>query len=334
MPAFSEPNRIPIAMLPTPLVRLRRIESHLGGNCQIWMKRDDLTGLEVSGNKIRKLEYIAAQALAEGFDTLVTEGTCQSNHCRATAAVCAKLGLAARLLFRPLAPEEPQGNQFLDGLFGAEWREYSRDAYAPNRMSIIEANLAELRAAGRSPRFTPAGASEPLGCFGYIRSAEELAGQLEREKIDRCDVVVGVSSGGTYAGLLLGKLLHELARVEFWGTPVSDDVAYHAREVEVLCRATIDKFRLPVTWRADLMRYIDGYVGGGYAVPHPEADETLRLLARLEGILLDPVYTAKAFWSLIDGVRTGRFGRERPVVFIHTGGALSNFAWTSRLLPR
>lgn len=334
MPAFDEPARLSLATLPTPLVRLNRLEAHLGGNCEIWLKRDDLTGLEFSGNKIRKLEYIAAEAIAHGCDTLVTEGTCQSNHCRATAAVCARLGLHARLLFRPLPPAEIQGNQFLDALFGAEWRAYSRDAYTPNRASIIEANLAELRAGGRRPRFTPAGASEPLGCFGYIRAAGELAGQLADVGVDECDLVVGVSSGGTYAGLLLGKLLHELRSVNMLATPVSDDVAWHAREVAVLCRATIENYRLPVAWDAKLMQFIDGYVGEGYALAYSEANETLRMLARVEGLLLDPVYTAKAFWSLVDGVKRGVLGCERPVVFVHTGGAFSNFAWASSLLPR
>lgn len=334
MPSFTEPRRLALATLPTPLSRLTRLEAQLGGGCQIWVKRDDLTGLEFSGNKIRKLEYIAAAAITEGFDTLVTEGTCQSNHCRATAAVCARLGLHARLLFRPLPPPEIQGNQFLDGLFGAEWRSYSREAYSPNRDSIIEATLAELRAAGRRPRFTPAGASEPLGCFGYIRAAGELAAQLREAGISEADVVVGVSSGGTYAGLLLGRLLHATAGTEFWGVPVSDDVAYHTREIAALCRAAIEQFRLPVDWDEALMHYLGGYVGEGYAIPYAEAVDTLRMLARVEGLLLDPVYTAKAFWALVDGANRGRFGRKRPVVFIHTGGAFSNFAWTASLLPR
>lgn len=334
MAAFAEPPRIELCTLPTPLLRLRRLEGALGGSCEIWMKRDDLTGLEVSGNKIRKLEYIAADALDHGFDALVTEGTCQSNHCRATAAACAKLGLHARLLFRPLPPAEVQGNQFLDGLFGAEWRGYSRDAYAPNRASIIEANLSDLRAAGRRPRFTPAGASEPLGCFGYVRAADELARQLRERRLAPCDVIVGVSSGGTYAGLLLGRLLHGLDDIEFHATPVSDDAAYHRREVSALCRAAIAQFQLPAAWRDEFMHFIEGYVGPGYAVQTTAANETLRLLARTEGILLDPVYTAKAFQSLIDGVKAGRLGRDRPVVFLHTGGAFSNFAWTSSLLPQ
>lgn len=328
---LQEPKRLSLAALPTPLVRLERLGGELG-DAQIWLKRDDLTGLELSGNKVRKLEYVVADALAHGCDTLVTEGTCQSNHCRATAAVCAKLGLQAVLLIRPEPPREMQGNHLLDVLFGAQTRYYSRERFDSDSEGIVEAVLTELENAGRKPRWIPMGASEPIGCWGYIRAMAELADQLADSGITACDVIVPVSSGGTYAGALLGTLLHGLTGVRLWGVPVSDDVAYHVREIGGLCRRAVHQFKLPIEFADSSMRFLDGYVGEGYAIPYAAAIRAIRLLARTEGVILDPVYTAKAFCALLDGVHDGRLGGDRPVVFIHTGGIFSDFAWSHTLL--
>lgn len=326
----NEPPRITLASLPTPLLPLNRLGRELGG-AAIWIKRDDLSGLELTGNKVRKLEYIAAEALATGIDTLVTEGTCQSNHCRATAAVCARLGLGCTLLLRPPPPGLPQGNHLLDVLFGAQVHGFAREEFVGRRGRIVEEVLGELRAAGRRPRFVPMGASEPLGCWGYIRAAVELAGQLAGAGLPDCDVVTAVSSGGTYAGLLLGKLLYGLDSLRLWAVPVSDDAAWHAQEVGALCRVAIERYGLPVRLLDTDMQFIEGYVGQGYALPYGRALRVLRMLARLEGIVLDPVYTSKAFCAVVEGVESGRFGRERPVVFIHTGGLFSDFAWPETL---
>ena len=327
----QEPDRVSLAALPTPLVRLERLERQLGSG-QIWMKRDDMTGLELTGNKVRKLEYVVADAVAHGCDTLVTEGTCQSNHCRTTAAVGARLGMKTVLLIRPEPPGEPMGNQLLDVLFGAEMRFYPGKRFEADRNAIVETVLAELQERGLKPRWVPMGASEPIGCWGYIRAVAELADQLRTVGVDACDVIVPVSSGGTYAGALLGTLLHRLEGLRLWGVPVSDDVAHHTREIGGLCRRTVSQFDLPICFADSSMRFLDGYVGQGYAIPYSAAVEAIRLLARTEGIVLDPVYTSKAFCALLDGCREGRFGRERPVVFIHTGGIFSDFAWPQTLL--
>lgn len=325
---MTEPARIALARLPTPLVRLERLGPVLGvKDAQVWIKRDDLTGLELSGNKVRKLEFIVADALATGCDTLVTEGTSQSNHCRATAAVCARLGLRCELLLRPRSDAPPQGNHLLDRLFGANLRWFSREELSADRAGILARLVDELTAAGHKPRVMPTGASEPLGCWGYIRAAAELAEQLRDAQIGACDVVVATSSCGTAAGLLLGKLLHWPAEWRLNIVPVSDDVAYHQREIERLCRATSAQFALPGPFSWDGCELIDGYVGAGYAIPFDRALEALRTLARSEAILLDPVYTAKTFCAVVDGIRTGRFGSRRPVVFVHTGGVFSNFTW-------
>lgn len=326
------PSRVQLAALPSPLVRLDRLGRALGSS-QLWMKRDDLTGLELSGNKVRKLEFVVADALAAGCDMLVTEGTCQSNHCRATAAACARLGLNCELLLRPPPPAVPQGNHLLDMLFGARTHSFTREQLNADREGIVARLLDERRAAGRRPRWTPMGASEPLGCWGYIHAAEELESQRRAAGVAEWDILLAVSSGGTYAGMLLGMLLGRLDHRRLWAVPVSDDVAYHRREVAGLCRAAIEKYELPVTLDDGMLQFIDGYVGDGYAIPYAAEIDAIRLLARHEGILLDPVYTGKAFCALLDGLRDGRFGRERPVVFIHTGGIFSDFAWPELLAP-
>jgi D-cysteine desulfhydrase len=347
----NEPRRISLAQLPTPLVRLKRLETHVGG-LPLWMKRDDLTGLELSGNKIRKLEYIAAEAMDGGCDTLVTEGTCQSNHCRATAAVCARLGLGCVLLFRPRPPDAVRGNHLLDVLFGADIRAFSREEFSANREQIVQATLSELREAGRRPRFVPMGASEPLGCWGYIRAMLELRDQVGHQAMPACDIVMPISSCGTHAGAVLGAAMAGSKPVDLriWAVPVSDDVAHHTHQVRELCRQTIEQYDLDLNVSDLPLRFLDGYIGEGYARPYPAALDALRLLARLESILLDPVYTAKACHGMLDTIRRVQADRstvedaparaipakpafgERPVVFLHTGGAWSDFAWPEMLL--
>jgi D-cysteine desulfhydrase len=328
---MAEPDRLPLAQLPTPLVPLDRLSAELGGP-QLWIKRDDLTGLELSGNKIRKLEYIVADALAAGHDTLVTEGTCQSNHCRATAAVCAKLGLHCTLLFRPPPPDRPQGNHLLDDLFGAETRSFARERFSNDRAGIVSATLDDLRQAGRNPRYTPMGASEPLGCWGYIRMMSELAEQLRAAEMTACDVVVAISSGATYAGMVLGKWLSGLADVNLLAVPVSDDVSFHRKNTVALCAQASAAFELGVEVDQSMLEFVDGYIGQGYAIPYDEAIRAIKLLAHTEAIMLDPVYTAKAFAAFLDLTRSGALGRERPAIFVHTGGIFSGFAWPELLL--
>jgi D-cysteine desulfhydrase len=329
---MRSPRRLHLAQLPTPLIKLHRLCAELDG-ADLWLKRDDLTGLEISGNKVRKLEYVVADAVDHGCDTLITEGTCQSNHCRATAAVCARLGLRSMLLLRPEPPGPPQGNHLLDTLFDAQTRSFARPDFSARRDAIVAEVEQELLAAGHRGRWTPAGASEPLGCWGYIRAAAELAEQLIQLDSAPCDVVVPLSSGGTYAGLILGRLLHRLDHLTIWGVPVSDDIPYHIDALTKLCEAAIQEYELPITFSEDILQLVDGWIGEGYAIPYPADIDAIRLLARTEGILLDPVYTGKAFAALLAGIADGRWGRERPVVFIHTGGIFSNFAWPDTLVP-
>lgn len=328
----KHPRRVALAQLPTPLVSLPRLGRSLN-NAKIWFKRDDLTGLELSGNKVRKLEYVLADAIARGCDTIITEGTPQSNHCRATAAACAKLGLGCHLLFRPDAPDGPAvGNHLLDTLFGARVSSFHREEFSAKRERIIADLIAEYEQDGQKARYTPMGASEPLGCWGYIRAAAELAEQIAGVGIGRCDIVVAISSGATYAGLLLGKAIHRLDDWRVWAVPVSDDREHHEGMLRTLCEQAIGEYGLPIEIDEIEPRFIEGYVGAGYAIPYEAAVDALRELAREEGLLLDPVYTAKAFCAVRDCCSDGRLGHDRPVVFVHTGGLFSDFAWPKLLI--
>src|SRR5438132_9996 len=199
----KEPPRLRLAQLPTPIVELKNIARELGVE-RILMKRDDLTGMEVSGNKVRKLEYLVADALAQGCDTLVTNGGFQSNHCRATAAVGARLGLRVRLILRSLEPSPANdGNLFLDRLFGADVTLHPIAEYNDRRKELIDSAMDTERRAGRKPYFFPVGASVPLGCWGYINCFAEVVEQLGRDT--KVDVFSAVSSAGTHTGLMVGR---------------------------------------------------------------------------------------------------------------------------------
>ena len=315
----NEPPRLHLAQLPTPIVPLK----NLSAGQPLLMKRDDLTGLEVSGNKIRKLEYVVADALAKGADTLVTHGGFQSNHCRATAAVAARLGLRCRLLLR--SPERPanDGNLFLDQLFGAEISLHPPAEYAERKPELIERAMAEERAAGRTAYFFPVGASIPLGCWGYARCFEEILSQLGREMVD---LFVPVSSSGTIAGLILGRALTGGKHVRVVGIPVSDSVEFFRKDVRQLIDETVSEYHLGLTPEQTPIELMEGYIGDGYAIPTPRAIETIRLVARREGILLDPTYTGKAMVGFLDAARSAGVRAGATAVFVHTGGAFGLMA--------
>lgn len=319
-----EPPRILLAQLPTPLVSLNRIAAEIG-TATLLMKRDDLTGLEVSGNKVRKLEYLVADAINQGCDTLVTHGGFQSNHCRATAAIGARLGLRVRLLLRSADPNPQQdGNLFLDRLFGADVSLHAVQEYTQRRKELIEAVMESERAAGRKPYFFPVGASVPLGCWGYIRCFAELVAQLGRQT--KVDLFSAVSSAGTHTGLMLGKALLNCPNWRIVGIPVSDSVAYFQTELRQLERGTNDAFELGLSESQTPIELIDGFIGEGYAIPYPAAIETAKLLARREGILLDPTYTAKGMTGTLDVIRRGDVRPGASPVFVHTGGVFGLMA--------
>lgn len=318
-----EPPRLPLALLPTPLIEFPNLAA-FREIPRILVKRDDLTGLETSGNKIRKLEYVIADAVAKGAKSLVTHGGFQSNHCRATAAIAARLGLRSRLILR--APEDPgnDGNLFLDRLFGARISLHSHAEYNERRAALVDQAMAEERDGGRTPYFFPVGASIPLGCWGYIRCMHEILAQLPAGQA--VDVFAPVSSSGTIAGLILGKALFRADHVRVLGVPVSDSLDFFQKDIRRLLDETIAQFKLGLTAEQTPIELVDGYIGEGYAIPTPRAIEAIKNVARCEGVLMDPTYTGKAMVGFLDAATGAQVRPGASPLFVHTGGAFGLLA--------
>jgi D-cysteine desulfhydrase len=314
----SRPERLSLARLPTPLHRLDRLSEAWGGPT-VWVKRDDLTGFETSGNKIRKLEYHLAAALAAGADTVITCGALQSNHSRATAAAAAPLGLRCLVLLRTpdgSPPPRPQGNHLLMGLLGAEIR-YVTPAEYERRSGVMEQAAAGVRAAGRVPWVIPEGASDALGMWGFVDAAEELAGQLA---VEPAAVWHAASSGGTTAGMAWARTEPGLPVV---GCCIGESAAEVGERISAIWAEAEQ-----ATGRAapaDLPLLIDDHVGLGYGRATPEELEIQQDATRLTGMLLDPTYTGKALAGLKREIDSGRYGPRDDVVFWHTGGGFAAF---------
>ncbi|MBP7933969.1 MAG: D-cysteine desulfhydrase family protein [Phycisphaerae bacterium] len=320
----KEPKRHELAQLPTPVVELKHLAAELGLP-RLLVKRDDLTGFETSGNKVRKLEYVIADAIAQGADTLVTCGGFQSNHCRATAALGARLGLRVRLFLRSTEPHPANvGNLLLDRLFGADVSFHEPIEYNQHRKNLVEKIMAAEQAAGRKPYYFGTGASIPLGCWGYIRCFEELTRQLG--PATRVDLFCTVGSGGTMTGLILGKALSCCENWRVIGVPICDDIDFWRADLRKLERETVAAYRLGLDESACPIELIDGFIGEGYAIPYPEEVETIRQIARLEGLVLDPTYTGKAMTGMLATIRAGGLRKDALPVFLHTGGAFGTLA--------
>ncbi|QDR78943.1 D-cysteine desulfhydrase family protein [Sporomusa termitida] len=317
------PERINLANLPTPIDKLARLSAQLGGPT-IYVKRDDQTGSELSGNKVRKLEYVIHEALQQGADTLITCGGVQSNHCRATAAAAARLGLKATLVLRGSPAAAVAGNLLLDRLLGADIRWVTEAEYRDHRHDIMDNIKAELSRQGHNAYVIPEGASSGLGAFGYYSALAEIIRQEQEQKVRFDAIVVAVGSGGTYAGLLLAR---ELLQTEhkIIGFNVCNDAAYFRHEVEQILQASSAYLAAPVPFAARNTHIIDGYVGRGYALGRPEERQFIHELAKLEGILLDPVYTGKAFYGLVQEIKKGHCRELNTLLFIHTGGLFGLF---------
>jgi 1-aminocyclopropane-1-carboxylate deaminase/D-cysteine desulfhydrase-like pyridoxal-dependent ACC family enzyme len=317
---------IEIAPAPTPVEELVRLRAALGGGPRLFVKRDDALPFAFGGNKVRKLRLVLAEARAHGADTLVTAGSVQSNHCRATAAAAAREGVACVLVLSGEPPPRPTANLLLDELFGAEVR------YVPRRedRAAAMAEVAEtLRRAGRRPYVIPVGASTPLGAAAYALAVGELADQVRRDpNLAPPDLIIhATSSGGTQAGLVAGCRLFGLgARVV--GISADEPASSLAAVVDRLLRGLDHLLGLPEgTLAGDAPPEVDdGFVGGGYGVPTEASRAALALVARTEAIVLDPTYTAKAMAGLIAYVRSGRVDPGHRVLFWHTGGQVGVFA--------
>jgi len=330
--ALDRLPRVPLALLPTPIQPLPRLSAHLGGPA-LYIKRDDQTGLATGGNKARKLEYLLAAALESGADCVITAGSTQSNHARQTAAGAAALGLDAHLvLYAPggQPPAQLEGNLLLCHLLGAtvHWTD-ERAPYAATLARVEDS----LRAAGHRPYIIPYGGSNALGLMGYVAATREVTAQIESPDWFAVHVFA-TSSGGTQAGMLLGAHLAGIPdSVRLLGISVDQPAAASAPRIAALAADGARLLGLDWTPPVETILVDDGYCGAGYAVVTAREREAILLLARLEGILVDPVYTGRALAGLLDLVQRGAFAREQRVLFWHTGGTAALSAFARDLLP-
>lgn len=318
-----------LGLFPTPLTKLEGITKHYANKANFYIKRDDMTGLALGGNKVRKLNYVLADALSKGCDTIITCGGAQSNHCAITAAAANRLGLDCHLVLLNEGVTAMKGNQVLYKLLGARVHFVESE----NIGSLDDKNTAlfeELKAAGKKPYIVPLGASVPLGALGYVDCMEEVKKQCEDQgliKIDR--VVVTVGSCGTYAGTLLGTKVY-FPEAKVIGINVSGLEGYEDKLYSLLTETS--KYlgdRAPFKTLDEAKKEIDihDYTAEGYAIPSEQGGKAIDLMAKKEGLILDPVYTGKTFGGLMDLFEKGYFKEDENILFIHTGGAASLFAF-------
>lgn len=323
-PHLARFQRLDLLGAPSALEKLERLSKWTGRD--IYIKRDDTTPLALGGNKLRKLEYLAADALAQGADTLITAGAIQSNHVRQTAALAARLGLGCvALLENPIATHDPSylcnGNRLLLELFDAQVEQVDN---LDNADEQLQALAQRLTAAGRRPYVVPIGGSNALGALGYVRAGLELAEQIEQTGLSFAAVVLASGSAGTHSGLALG-LSESLPGLPVIGVTVSRSEAAQRPKVQTLAERTAQLLglELPDTFNVQLW---DEYFAPRYGEPNADTLAAIRLLASQEGLLLDPVYTGKAMAGLLDGIVRQRFA-DGPLIFLHTGGAPALFAY-------
>jgi L-cysteate sulfo-lyase len=318
--------RISLGFFPTPLEELPRLTRALGGP-RLFIKRDDQTGLATGGNKARKLEFSLAEALRMGADTLITVGGVQSNHCRQTAAAAAKCDLRCVVVLRGHPPATWNGNLLLDHLLGA------RVIFSGDRTrEEVAADVAMAEeAAGRRPYHIPVGASNEFGAVGFVAAMEELDGQLKAERLHADRVVFASSSFGTQAGLCVGAKVLGF-RGQLAAIAIDSSREELQAGVAAIAAPTISRLGLSLSLASDEVVAYDGYLGAGYAIMGEPEREAISLMARTEGILLDPVYTGRAMAGLIDLIRSGVFGKHETIVFWHTGGSAALFAYADQLL--
>jgi D-cysteine desulfhydrase len=317
------PRKIDLACTPTPLQFLSRASEKWGRGHRLWVKRDDMTGSVLSGNKVRKLEFIAAHALDNGYDTLITAGGIQSNHCRATAFVGAQLGLGVHLILRGREPDESDGNYLLDQLAGAQISCYPSRQISNEGEAIFAHWQEHYKSLGRKALIVPIGGSDEIGVWGYIAACEELLSDFHGAGIERAHIVTATGSGGTQTGLTLGAQIHQLPAT-VWGINVCDDEQYFLDKIATDTAAWASRY--PGVPQVSVEpRVIDGYVGQGYGIASPEVFDLIAELSRLEGIVLDPVYTGKAFAAMLTELAEGRFDNCVDIVFLHTGGLYGVF---------
>ena len=322
---FNVMEKFNIANLPTKIQKLERYSNELGAN--VYIKRDDQTGSEISGNKIRKLEYLVQDAVSKGCDLLITCGGIQSNHCRATVVTATLHGMKSAVLLRISETPPVTGNYFLDKLFGADVKFCTREEYSKQRGEIMEAMAEEYRKQGYNPYIIPEGASNAIGTLGYYNCMNEILEQEKQMGITFNTIVVATGSGGTYAGLYLANEVKKLGK-RIIGMAVCDDTDYFtniAHNIATEALQYLPEYKNEVLNR-DNIEINDKYVGIGYALSRPEELEFIKKFARQEGIVLDPVYTGKGMYGVFNELQDGgNISKDDNILFIHTGGLFGLF---------
>jgi len=332
--SVKQPDRLKLAHLPTPIIKLERLSKRVGRN--IWLWRDDLTDFLGSGNKLRKLEFLAADAVAQGATRLISCGGPQSNHARATAAVARRLGLAVTLVVREPSQgfddaATPSGNLLLDQILGADFRFVAYGDYVAAGKTydrFLELERETSLASGERPYVIAEGGSCPIGCFGYIHAIQEMLTTWRQvgpgtEAPDQLFLALG--SGGTLAGVHLGYELCGLSPTAVHAVNVCDSAAYFQSRVSALLTQTAEQFHLP--WQSRSLNIHDGHFGAGYALTSTDDLRFYGELARLEGVLLDPVYTGKAFQGMLRELAAGGRDFGQNILFLHSGGLFATFAF-------
>jgi L-cysteate sulfo-lyase len=327
---LAERPRLALARLPTPIERLSRFSQYLGGP-EIWIKRDDLTGLATGGNKARKLEFLLGDAISKGADSLITAGGSQSNHCRQTAAAAARAGMECHLVFGGSSESPLVGNRFLDRLLGAyeHWTpKGTRDA----KMAELAEELAKR---GKNPYVIPVGGSNPIGALGYVAAMYELKQQLDQAALHFDYLVFATSSGGTQAGVVVGAKLtkceSEIIAISIDQVPAGQCDSDYKSFVLSTGEGVNTDLNLGLTLSLDDFPINYDYLGQGYGVVGDPEREAIKLLAQTEGILVDPVYAGRALAGLIDLVRRRKFKPPEKTLFWHTGGETALHAYVQDL---
>lgn len=315
-----------LAHSPTPFYRLDRLSTKWGGD--IWIKRDDLTGSGMTGNKVRKLEHLIADAENFGADSLITCGGVQSNHCRATSLAAARLGYKCILLLRGERPEDLDGNLLLDRLAGAEVRFVSKQEYTARLPELLQGLADEVSQKGGKPYLIAEGGSDPVGAQGYVDALSELKTQCEEYGVEPKRIVIATGSGGTHAGLYAGTALLNW-NVEIVSAGICYSQEETARRVATIVEGMNRRRGYAIPTDASQIKVLDGYIGPGYAKAHEPVFETIVDVASTEGVLVDPVYTGKAAWCVKTEVLAKRF--DGLTVFWHTGGVFGLFPFKDEL---
>ncbi|MCD6163658.1 MAG: D-cysteine desulfhydrase family protein [candidate division Zixibacteria bacterium] len=324
------PPRFQLAITPTPLEAFFLSPSPKSG-VEIFIKRDDLTGSELSGNKIRKLEFIFYDAVSCKSDIILTCGGVGSNHCRAVAAMAARIGIDCELTLMGKPPAVPDGNLLLDSLYKAKIKYITVSEYQNNIDSILTKRANALIKRGRIPYIIPEGASNPLGVWGYFLAGLELKKQLDTAEIEIDYIACAVGSGGTYAGLLAASLYLKWP-VKIIGFAVNRNAGYFIEKITSLVEQFIKINKISLDFKQSDITIDDSYIGPGYAKISDKEASFIKKIAANTGIILDPAYTSKSMLGLFDYIKKGEIIPNHKVVFIHTGGLLSIFPYRKKLV--